>query len=238
MTSRDPWDPTLDPPGLPKILDEPPVRGKVLVLAPHADDETIGMGGTMAMHHELGDPVDVLFLTNGQTGNADGRYGHEEYIRLRQEESRAACKILGVRDLIFWEYPDNHQVTENDMSVLVPRLVEVLKQGDYDVVYTSHRGEMHTDHHVAAVTAVRAIKEWGKSVELVGYEIWGPIEAAEFVVNIDRVLPKKLEAAACYKSQLALSDFIRLFKCLNGYRAVFMEKRGEYGEAFLRMRSG
>lgn len=236
MRSRDlEQDTKLDPPGLPEIWNQPPARGKVLVLAPHADDETIGVGATMVMHRDLGDSVDVLYLTNGMTGNADNRYTPEEYIRIRSEEARAACAVLGVNEIFFWEYPDNYQVSEQDMDVLLPRLVEILDKGGYDVIYTPHWGEMHSDHHVAAVLAARAVRKWNRPVSLLGYEIWAPIESAEIVVNVTRTYPVKLEAAACYQSQIALRDIVRLFKCLNGYRSAFMENQGTYGEAFIRM---
>lgn len=225
-------DTTLNPPPLPKILDAPPASGKVLVLTPHADDETIGMGGTIFLHHQQGDPVDVLFLTNGITGNADGRYAPDEYIELRRKEGRAACDCLGVGRTEFWEYPDNFQVREDDMAVLVPRLVELIERGGYDVVYTPHGGEVHTDHHVSAILAARAVEAIRRPIVLIGYEIWAPLGFADVVVNVTPVYEKKLEAAAFYKTQLALSDFIRLFKCLNGYRSVVLEKRGEYAEAF------
>ncbi|MBU0754125.1 MAG: PIG-L family deacetylase [Planctomycetes bacterium] len=228
----------LDPPRLPKILDEPPARGKILVVAPHADDETIGVGGIMAMHQELGDPMDVLVLTTGITGNAGKRYPPEEYIRIRREEAQDACRVLGVRETIFWDYPDNHHVSESDMDALVAHFIDLLNRKNYEVIYTPHRGEMHSDHHVAAVMTARSLVQWKKPLKVFGYEIWAPLEAAEMVVNVTRTYSKKLEAGACYKSQIADNDIVRLFKCLNGYRSAFMEQQGRYGEALVRIGIG
>ncbi len=227
-------DTELDPRRLPKILARPPVSGKVLVLAPHADDETIGLGGTIVLHGEQGDPVDVLFLTRGGTGNAGGRYDPAAYEAIRRQEGTLACQVLGVRETIFWEYADNYVVTESDMAVLVPRLAAVVKKGGYDVLYTPHRGELHTDHHASAVLAARAVDRLDRPPRVFGYEVWAPL-AADFVVDVTRVFEKKLEAAACYASQLDRSDITRLFKCLNGYRAILLEDRAGYGEAFMNM---
>ena len=225
---------TLDPRKLPDLLDGPPASGRVLVMAPHADDETIGPGGTLVLHHEQDDPVDVLFLTQGTAGNADGRYGMDEYVEIRREEGRAAGRILGVREIFFWDYPDNHEVNEKDMTVLVPRLVELLKDGSYDVLYTPHSGELHSDHHVSAVLAGRAAASLEKPPMVFGYEVWAPL-AADVVVDVTRVFPKKLKAARCYASQLALNDITRLFRCLNGYRSILLDDKSGYGEAFKRM---
>lgn len=225
---------TLDPPKMPEILRGPPRSGRVLVLAPHADDETIGLGGTIILHAEGGDEVDVLFLTQGITGNADGRYDPEEYVRIRRAEGEAACRMLGVKKTSFWEFPDNYQVTENDMTLLVDRLVEIHARERYDVIYTPHRGEIHSDHHVSSVMAARALEKLDDPPELFAYEIWSPLRA-EMVVDVSGVFERKLEAAACYKSQIALNDITRLFKSLNGYRSILLENKEGYGEALLRM---
>ena len=46
---------------------------RVLMLAPHPDDETIGCGGSLALHAGAGDPIKVVFLTNGAKGDTSGR---------------------------------------------------------------------------------------------------------------------------------------------------------------------
>jgi len=224
----------LNPPKLPKILDKPPASGKVLVLAPHADDETIGLGGTILLHVTQGDPVDLLFLTTGITGNADNVYGPEEYIAIRQAEAQSAAQALGARNTMFWDYPDNYRVGEDDMNAIVAKFMKFLDSKDYDIIYTPHKNEVHSDHHVSAIMASRTVELIENPPLLFGYEIWSPLEA-EIVVNISSVFDKKLDAAGYYKSQLELSDITRLFKCLNGYRSILLEKKGEYGEALIRM---
>ena len=69
-----PADPNADDaplvsPGLPRTLSEPPAAGRVLVVAPHPDDETLGVGGTLALHADRGDPVHALFVTTGVNGD-------------------------------------------------------------------------------------------------------------------------------------------------------------------------
>ena len=60
---------------------------RVLVLAPHPDDETFGCGGSLALHAEAGDPVKVVFLTNGAAGEASGKTDKGQYVKLRQNEA-------------------------------------------------------------------------------------------------------------------------------------------------------
>jgi LmbE family N-acetylglucosaminyl deacetylase len=91
---------------------------RVLVLAPHSDDETLGAGGLIIQARRLGDEVRVVLATNG-----DGfRYAVEDQYRrlrltpaqyiqfgyVRQKESLSALALMGVAkdEVIFLGYPD------------------------------------------------------------------------------------------------------------------------------------
>src|SRR5262249_22255086 len=75
------------------MLDWEPGTGKVVVLAPHMDDEIIGCGGTVARHVDAGADVTVIYLTDGRRGSAalfrlDGEALHaaEEALVIRRKE--------------------------------------------------------------------------------------------------------------------------------------------------------
>ena len=74
---------------------------RVLVFSPHPDDETVGCGGSLALHVRAGDPVKVIFLTNGARGDFSGKTNREEYIALRRKEAMKASQILGIKDIAF-----------------------------------------------------------------------------------------------------------------------------------------
>lgn len=221
----------LQPPPPPTRVSGPPARGRVLVLAPHPDDETIGPGGTIRLHVEAGDAVFATFLTAGTTGDPTGAADPVAYARLRQEEARAAARVLGVDDLEFWGLPDNHRVHENDLNELVPRVAETLARVAPDVVYAPHAGEQHSDHYTTAVLLQRALARSGATPRVFGYEVWSAGPAA-WIVDVSASYPKKLEALACYRSQLEHTDIERFITGLNAYRAVFLDKGASYGEAF------
>src|SRR6266508_1452642 len=77
---------------------------RILVLSPHPDDEAIGCGGTLLRHLKQGDEVQIVFLTSGEKGG-HGR-SEAETARLREEEARAAARILKIRHVEFWREPD------------------------------------------------------------------------------------------------------------------------------------
>lgn len=100
------------------VVSAPSPGQRLLIFAPHPDDETLGCGGLIRQACKAGASVTVVFLTNG-----DGfrvaverqfrslHVGPKEYIRfaaLRQGEAQSALKNLGLtrRDILFLGYPD------------------------------------------------------------------------------------------------------------------------------------
>ncbi len=91
---------------------------RILVIAPHPDDEVIGAGGLMQEALKLKIPVRVLYLTNGDSNSLAFLYykkrpvlGRRQALNmgeLRQKEAAQAMEFLGVdaKDLIFLGYPD------------------------------------------------------------------------------------------------------------------------------------
>ncbi len=99
-------------------LPTPDKTSRLLVFAPHCDDETLGCGGLIERTLELGGAVRTVMLTNGdgfrtaverQTRNL--RVEPQDYIRFastRQDESIKAMQSLGIprKDVLFFGYPD------------------------------------------------------------------------------------------------------------------------------------
>lgn len=222
----------LVPPVPPLRHTAPPVRGSVLVLAPHPDDETIGCGGTLAKHVSSGDLVHVVFLTAGTSGDPTGLEDKLEYAAKREREARAACAILGVRAVEFWGFPDNFEVTAADVAAITPRLRETIERIAPAVIYAPHPLEQHSDHHVVAVILARALAAMESPPPAFGFEVWSASHAA-FIVDVSDVYDTKLAALHCYASQIEHTDIERFITGLNAYRAVFLEKDARFGEAFV-----
>src|SRR5690606_1979545 len=78
------------PPAAPRVSDGPPGGGPVLVVAPHPDDESLGPGGTLALHVDAGHAVHALFLTSGVHGAPGGAADPQAYVDTRRAEAEAA----------------------------------------------------------------------------------------------------------------------------------------------------
>jgi LmbE family N-acetylglucosaminyl deacetylase len=206
-------------------------RGRVLVLAPHPDDETFGCGGTLALHRDEGDPVRVLVLTDGAAGDPAGHYPAAEYVGIRQAEARRACGLLGIADLDFWRLADGKLA---DVADLPARLAEAIGPYRADILYYPSSLELHPDHWAAGL-AVEALHASGQlPCAAYGYEIWSALQPTH-LVDVTRALARKEAAMAEYVSQLRYHDYRSQILGLNRYRSISVFAEARPVEAFRRL---
>ncbi|MBK9384769.1 MAG: PIG-L family deacetylase [Planctomycetes bacterium] len=228
--------PRLVPPPLPVAWSAPP-RGRVVVFAPHADDDVIGCGGASALHRAQGDPVQVVVLTTGLSGDPEGRYGREELLALREREARAGGAVLGVEDYAFWRYPDGYEVTDADVEQLAESVRAHLERVRPTLVYYPWAREAHSDHWIAALGIERALQRLGFPLEAWGYEVWTPC-VADVVLDISAVVERKRAALREHASQMLYTDLVHMALGLNAQRSLYLPKGATHGEAFVRWRAG
>ncbi len=148
--------------------------GGLLAIYAHPDDETFGLGGTMALYAERGVPVTMICATRGEVGEiAKGSDATPETLgAYREQELRDAMAILGVHDVRFLEFRDSGMAgtpenadpralhNASSESVVAP-LVAVIRERQPDVICTwdESGGYGHPDHvavHYHATTAFHA----------------------------------------------------------------------------------
>ena len=81
---------------------------KILVFAAHPDDEILGCGASLAKHSLLGDNVYIVIAATGLTSRYQATLGE---INNLKETAKKAHSIVGVKDSIFCEFPDNEMDT-------------------------------------------------------------------------------------------------------------------------------
>ena len=131
---------------------------RVLVVAAHPDDETIGVGG---MFPRLGERLQVLHVTDGaprhrrQWGRQEFR-AWEDYAAQRHREVECALAVAGLDAA---DVCRRMEVMDSEVSLnLIPvtrRLVEILDEAQPEVVITHPYEGGHTDHDATAF-AIRA----------------------------------------------------------------------------------
>ena len=182
---------------------------KVLVIAPHPDDEILGVGGTMAKRSAKGDEVYVCVVTKGCPP-----LFNEEFIEQGRAECREADRLAGAKETLFLDFPAV-------MLETVPRyefngkIGEVISKIRPDEVYIPHRGDMQLDHQMVVDAAMVALRpKYAHTVcRIYAYETlsetgWNiPNTVNEFIPNvyedISNFLDTKIKAMEVFKSQLA-----------------------------------
>jgi N-acetylglucosamine malate deacetylase 1 len=216
---------------------------RVLVIAPHPDDEILGCGGVMARHAAGGDEVHVAVVTRGAP---------EVYTAAQVDETRSQLKeahaMLGVKGVRYLDFPAPRMDTipRHTVADAIRRLIQELQP---HTLYVPHFGDMHFEHgltYQACLVAARPVG--GIAVQRVlAYETlseteWGPPVAGcafqpTVFVDIDAYLATKLAAMGCIKSQLFSTPHPRSLTSLEALARLRGSTAGlKAAEAFMLVR--
>lgn len=199
---------------------------RVLVFAPHADDEVFGCGGALALHAREGADVQVIVLTDGR---ANDPAAGEEVPGIREAESLAAAHVLGYAAPTFWRLPDRGLQYD---EVLVSRIGEALATWQPQTVYAPAPSEVHPDHRACALAVLEAVRRYEGETGLSLYEVGVPIPHPDSLVDIGPVLELKRKAMRCFSSQLAIQAYDEHIEALNRYRTYTLGRGVTAAEAF------
>ena len=212
---------------------------RILVVAPHADDETLGVGGTIARRASEGHEVHVAVVT-GHGDEPHPLWPRTAWDRVRGEAARA-MEVLGVRALHFEEIPAALVADHPKWQVnkTISALVDKIQP---DVMYVPFPFDLHKDHreifHALSV-AWRPSSPIGRRIRAVYcYEVqsethWQapylePAFAPNAWVDISAQLETKLRALACYESQIRPAPDAR---SIDAVRALAVWRGAQQGMA-------
>lgn len=225
---------------------------KVLVLAPHPDDEAIGCGGTIRHHVLAGDHVTVLYLTSGEkgvhyediteadraqclTGSTWDTHSFDvdkASALVREREAGVCSQILGTQRLDFWRETDGGFDPWYDPDKYKAKLHAYLEDVDPQVLYCPHTGEAHVDHFNTYELLRIYTEQYGKRCNYLYYEVWAPLSSPYLTINeIGDVIDVKRAAIRAYKSQL-FNAFDEAALALNHWRGLLHGPNKMYCEVF------
>jgi LmbE family N-acetylglucosaminyl deacetylase len=198
---------------------------RVLTVAAHPDDETLGAGGTMAWHAARGDTVWACILADG----ASSRHGR---VQQQADCARQAGEILGLDRLVMVGLPDQRLDTLSLLDVITP-IEQCIDELQPDVVLTHFMGDVNEDHRLVARATMVATRPVPDSCvrRVCSFEIpsstdWAPpIPGSTFspnvFVDISETLETKLTAmkayAETYVSELRPFPHPRSIEALTAY---------------------
>jgi LmbE family N-acetylglucosaminyl deacetylase len=193
----------------------------VLVISPHPDDESIGPGGSLWLHHQRGDRVSVVHLTSGELGLK--HIAREQAWALREAEAGEAAAILGIEKTHFLRLPD--WGVQEHLDVARPRLVEVLLGASPDLIYAPHADDEHPDHAAASPLLLESLRLVPHlAPRILTYEVWTPLSRFDHTEDISAVMPRKLDAIRAHRSQLEQFRYDRAAEGLAAYRGALAAK--------------
>ena len=182
---------------------------RVLVIAPHPDDEIIGVGGTIAKRVKVGDEVYVCVVTKGQEPMF-----RKEFVEQGRAECREADARLGVAETIFLDFPAVmlETVPRHELNGKISDLIQKIKPEE---VFIPHRGDMQLDHQMVVDAVMVAVRPRGNyypkrvyAYETLSETGWNiPNTTNDFIPtvyeDISEFMNIKLEAMRFFQSQLA-----------------------------------
>ena len=213
---------------------------KILVIAPHPDDEVLGCGGTIKKYAQLGANISLCVVTVAYMPQWT-----EDFIKDRPRQIRAAADVLGVKDIYPLDFP-TVRLDTLPQKELNEKIADVVRKVKPDTLYIPHRGDLNRDHqlvHEAALVAARPTA--GQSIKhVLAYEArseteWGFLPFIPTVYeDIADEMESKVEAMRVYASEVKDFPHPRSLEAIDALAKTRGSEAGlKRAEAFMLIRS-
>ena len=191
---------------------------RILVVAPHPDDEIIGVGGMLAFHAQRGDTVRIVVASDGAGGDPDALA--QDLAKTRITESENAAKALGLDDpdFRFLGLPDGALGSTTEYAT---RLREEFDAFDPGVIYAPSPQELHPDHRATARAVCEALSH-GPERRVLFYGINSQV-TANVLYDTTPFVERKKAALECFVSQMAYHDMPKKSQSFDRSRTMNIE---------------
>lgn len=190
-------------------------QAQVMVITPHPDDAEFGVAGTVARWTSDGKEVVYVVCTNGDKGTGDPTMKQDELTKIREEEQKAAARLLGVREVIFLRHPDQSLEDTPEFRKELVRLIRIYRPETVVSADPYRRYVWHRDHRIVGRVVLDAIfpyardhlsypdliKEGLHPHKVREVLLWAS-EDVNYRLDITKTFHLKLEALRCHKSQV------------------------------------
>lgn len=213
---------------------------KILIIAPHPDDDVIGMGGTIFNLYKKNHKIEIVYVTNGSGSKKLGIYKKltdKEFIETRKKEAVNSIKKLCGNNhkikQIFLNF--NSLDLKKSSTALLTKFEQLLK---HDFVYIPYLKDQHLTHRIVSKSVLEAIKQNNKNIKIYEYEVWSAIPFLKntIIEDISLCIKIKQKAIKEHKTQCLILDFDEGILGKNRYNAVFskINKKSDvkYAEIF------
>jgi len=198
-------------------LEENLPAKRILVIAPHQDDESIGCGGTIIKHVKLGGKVEIVFCTSGE--------------EKRMEETKEAAKILGSKLNHFLQF-DIRSLYDNT-NKLAERFTELFNRIKPEIIFLPFMIDNHQDHIAISRAFAKSYKQKKIDSLVYAYSVWTTM-IPNVVIDISQEWEQKKQAIECYKTQTKDRDYVTMASSISKYWSIVKGKNTQYCESFFK----
>lgn len=210
---------------------------RLLILAAHPDDETLGAGGTIVLNAGRAEAIQVWIATDGARQEGVDPAQGPAYGARRRAEAEAAAESLGLSSPHFGSLPDRELAAHSrELDAALGSLIEEFHP---DLILCPSPVEIHPDHRAVAEALYQRVAasrptdpdhDRFRFLRLAFYELSHPL-LPNVLVDISSVAARKEKAVRAYASQQAVRDYAGALQGLNAYRRLTLPGGGPV-EAF------
>ena len=213
------------------------MKNRVLIIAVHPDDETLGCGGTLLKHKSNGDKINWLICTDIEEKHS--------YYNIRQEEISKVTQIYNF-DSVYNLKLKTMKVDEYSMSELIDKISNVINEIKPNIIYLPFKGDVHSDHRKIFKASYSCTKSFRYPfikkiymIETLSETEFAPnTKEYSFIpnvfVDITEFMEKKVEIMKIFKSEVGEHPFPRSERNLRALATLRGATAGvEYAESFM-----
>lgn len=197
-----------------------PAGDRILIVAPHPDDEMLGLGGTLIKSLQGGASVRVLYLTSGKPNEAEGL----------EEETTRVSERIGY-EIEFLRYPNNGISVD---AASIAQFGKRIQDFRPECLFLPVLFDDHDDHRRASHLFAETYKRGGiaSNMEVWGYQVYSVL-MPNVIVDITEEAVLKREAVNMWESQSLHRDWAHYIMGMNAFNVRWLKTRGpRYVETF------
>ena len=128
---------------------------KILVISPHPDDETLGCGGTILKHKDIGDKIYWLIISNVNVKDE----WNKDIVKKRQKEIKKVEEMYDFEKTFKLDYP-TAKLDTITMQEIIESISKVIFEIKPEIIYLPNRSDVHTDHQITFKVAYSCTKNF------------------------------------------------------------------------------
>jgi LmbE family N-acetylglucosaminyl deacetylase len=196
-------------------VKKPDPPADLMVITAHPDDAEFGAAGTVAAWTREGKKAVYVVCTDGDKGTSDRNLTSQALVEIRHREQRAACKVLGVNELVFLGYGDQTLEDTPEFRKDLVRQIRIHRPHTVITLDPYRRYLWHRDHRIVGQVVMDAVfpfardhmaypdfMEEGLEPHKVAQILFFGAEDINYYSDIEPTFDQKLEALTCHTSQI------------------------------------